>query len=728
MTLTLDQLAGAVGAVRSGASLMAPCPAHDDGKASLSLSEGANGRVLWHCHAGCSQGDVRAALERAGHLTRRSTPTPRPADRVPRRVVATYRYRDALGVVAHETLRYDPKGFGQRAPDANAPGGWVWSLTGVGLVPYRLPELLATPPDSPVVYTEGEKDADAVAALGIPATTVAMGAGKWRGEYDAVFRGRRVVIVPDNDPPGLRGAEAVARRLQAAGARVALLALPGLPVKGDASDWIAAGGTADALRALIAGVTWGVPDEAVPVGAVEDADPWNVTDLGNAERFHHKYRRVVRWVSEWGAWIHWRGDGWSRDPDGTVNRLAFSCVRAIYDSASASVSPTMSGERRVELVKHAAKSEASPRLAAVLDLAKSMLGVTCSVEALDRDPWLLNVANGTVDLRTGDLLPHNPADLITRIVRHDGRPAVYDPLSTPATPVWNRFLETVLPDPEVRGFVQRAVGYSITGSTRARVLFVLHGTGRNGKGVFCESVLRAIGEYGLTISADLLLAKKITDGATPGLASLNGARFVVSSETPAGGKLDEARIKSLTGDDRMTARRLYEGPITWEPTHTLWLSTNHRPVVTTGGEALWDRLNLVPFTVRIPDADVDPLLRDKLKGELGGILAWAVEGSYQWHRDGLCPPAAVRAATAAYEVDSDWFGEFVNDSLVEQAHATTSSADLIAAYSAWAAANAERPLTATALGTQLRERGFERFTLPNGRRAWRGVGIQGSVK
>lgn len=210
--------------------MSARCPAHDDHKPSLSIGQGEDGRVLIHCHAGCSPADVLAAVGL------------RPADLFPNNpvIVASYDYRAEDNALLYQVVRMDPKAFRQRVPDGR--GGWRWSLGDVRRVLYRLPELLAADTAAPVFYPEGEKDADRLAALGLVATTHAGGAGRWRPEYAAALRGRHVVVLPDNDPPGRAGARKVAEGLRGIAASIKILDLPGLPEKGDVSDWLSAKG------------------------------------------------------------------------------------------------------------------------------------------------------------------------------------------------------------------------------------------------------------------------------------------------------------------------------------------------------------------------------------------------------------------------------------------------------------------------------------------------------
>jgi len=600
----------------------------------------------------------------------------------------------------------------------------VWSLSGVETVVYRLPELLAS--DGPVWIVEGEKDADNLAGTGATATTVPMGAGKWKPHYGEWLRGRDVRIVPDNDEPGRLGARAIAKALAGVATSVVIVTLPVDGKGADVSDFLSGGGTLADLEALVADASATESVEAVEdVAGPRAIDHQPLTDLGNAERLIARHGVNLRYVHAWKSWLLWDGMRWQRDATGGVMRLAAETIRELTNVASAERSPDMPSARRTALVKHAERSESRQRLEACLALAQNLPGVGIVPDALDRNPWALNVATGTVDLRSCTLAPHRREDYITRIVAFRGKPLGWTPGVRPPLTVFYAFLKRVQPDPATRIFLQKALGYSITGSTRERRLFVCYGAGRNGKTTLMELVRDIIGEgYSQVLPSEILMARKhagSAGAASPDLASLHGARFVVCAETDQGGRLNEGRVKWATGDDTLQARRLYEAPFTFTPSHTIWLSTNHRPQVRDGGEALWDRLILIPFDVRIPDEEQDKSLPEALRAEAEGILAWLIEGAHGWYRDGLNPPGNVLAATDSYRVDNDWFAEFLDNVCEVREGLQVPSADVHRAYVQWAAASSERPLTPTALGILLRERGFVAAKVPGGKRVWTGL-------
>jgi putative DNA primase/helicase len=300
-------------------------------------------------------------------------------------------------------------------------------------------------------------------------------------------------------------------------------------------------------------------------------------------------------------------------------------------------------------VAWALKSDSHERRAAMLKDAGALLPMPS--DTLDSDPYLFNVENGTLDLRTGLQRPHNPADRITKLA-----PVVYDPTATAAT--WDQFLARIFTgDRELIRFIQRAVGYSLTGLTTEQVMFLLWGTGQNGKSTFITTLQALFGDYARQTAFDTFLAaSKSTPGAArPDIVRLRGARLISALEAPAGARLAETVVKSLTGGDIISARDLYSSGSEFRMEGKLWLAANNKPEIRGTDLAIWRRIRLVPFTVTIPEEEKDPQLADKLRAELPGILNWAVEGLAVWQREGLGVPVAVERATAE-KFDNAAFG------------------------------------------------------------------------
>jgi putative DNA primase/helicase len=437
----------------------------------------------------------------------------------------------------------------------------------------------------------------------------------------------------------------------------------------------------------------------------------NRTDLGNAERFEAYAGQRLRFVFPWCAWMHFDGARWVRDADGEALRAARDTLRATAAQAAALPDP----DERVALIKHATDGEAIARVNAMLSLAQPLLPV--SPDRLDADPDLLTCANGTIDLRSGLLRAHDRADLITRRA-----PVAFDPQA--ACPRWEAFLDRVLGgSAALQRFVQRAVGYTLTGHTREQVLFLLYGVGANGKSTFLETLRAALGEYSAVADFNTF-QKREGDGARNDLARLAGARLVSAVEAEAGRPLAEALVKQLTGGDTITARFLFREFFDFKPVFKLWLAANHKPPISGGDHGIWRRIRLIPFTVTIPEAERDPRLGQKLQDELPGVLAWAVRGCLAWRAEGLGAPPEVEAATASYRSEMDALGPFLDEcAAADPGHRLTARA-LYEAYEHWCAANGERAKSQKAFAMGLRERGFEAVKGGKGVRCWEGLRLR----
>lgn len=443
--------------------------------------------------------------------------------------------------------------------------------------------------------------------------------------------------------------------------------------------------------------------------------PLPLTDLGNAERLVKQHGVDLRYCPAWGRFLIWDGRRFRVDDMGMVMLMAKQTARSIYMEAAAATTK----EEAAALAAHARRSEARSRLEAMLFLAQSEPGIAVSPDALDADPWLLNMNNGTIDLAHGCVLrPHQREDMITKLA-----PVDYD--SSASCPTWLAFLDRVLGGKQsLIDFLQRAIGYVLTGSTRERVIFILFGTGRNGKSTLLDVLGLLLGEYGETTPTETLLAKRDT-GIPNDLARLKGARFVSTVETDEGARLAEAKLKALSGRDAIAARFMRSEWFTFMPEFKVWLGTNHKPIIRGTDAAIWDRIRLVPFEVRISDEEEDKDIRSKLKAELPGILAWAVQGNLAWQRDGLGMPSEVRAATNQYRAEMDTLADFFEDRCVIGSGLTAKASDLFDRYKSWCERSGEKHLPQRVFGLQLQERGFTpRREGKDRTRIWLGVGLR----
>jgi len=447
-----------------------------------------------------------------------------------------------------------------------------------------------------------------------------------------------------------------------------------------------------------------------PADALEE----RFTDLGNARRLVRMAGDDLRYVSAWGEWLVWADTHWQRDQTGEVERRAKHVVESLYLDAAVETDP----DRRKALAKHALVSESARSIRNMIQLAETERLVAVPADAFDRDPWLLACQNGTLELQTGTLRPTRRADLITRCV-----PVDYDPAATCRT--FTLFLRRIFDNrPALMAYVQRAIGYALTGDTREQVLFLCSGSGANGKTTLLQAVSGLMAGYAATLAPDTLLARK--GDATMvmnDLSTLQGARFVVAAESDMGRRLAEGLVKQLTGGEAVKVKRLFADVYAITPTFKLWIGTNHRPQVRGTDHAIWRRIHTIQFDVEIPEAEQDRGLLEKLQAERAGILRWAVEGCLAWQRGGLGTPEEVRRATAEYRAQMDHLGDFLAERCVAEAPASLAAAELYESYLEWAKKNGEPALSNKALGLTLRERGFSP-TRTKSERRWLGLRLR----
>lgn len=710
------------------------CPFHEDKAPSFSIN---TEKQTWHCHAGCGGGGLK-------ELASRLNVPPPWGERSPskksggKKTETVYDYRDEEDRLAYQVVRTDIEGEGkkvrQRRPDGN--GGWVWKMAGVKPLPYRLPELLAGIKAKRWIFVaEGEKCVDALVKQGLTATTNHGGAKKWMPSLSDYFpEGCHVAIVPDNDKAGIAHANMVADMLAARGCNVRIVDLGYEYVEvhaKDIYDWFEEGHSRDELIELVkaapkhergsGGETNDVPlpDEEEPAKkskpTVEALDykivaGYRMNDIGNAQRLIDVFGKDLRYCHKWKKWLVWDGKRWNEDAPYIVTQYAQAAVDGMYADAD----EIFDYREREDFLEFAVKSGNSPRISAMLTIAQDAKSIPITPDDLDTEKFYLNCANGTVDLRTGYMKAHDRSDLLTKLL-----PVPWNP--TAQCPQWENFLYRIMDgNKKLVEFLRRAIGYSLTGSTREQCLFVLYGTGRNGKSTLLNTIKRLLGEYARQSAAETFMVKKNTSGPGDDVAMLRGARFVTAIETEENQRLAESMVKQLTGGDTVSVRRLYENFFEFEPEFKIFLATNHKPNIRGVDEGIWRRIRLVPFAVRISDDEVDPDLDQKLAEELEGILSWCVQGCLDWKDDGLQEPEEVWGATREYREEMDVLGAFLEDVCLVGKDYTVTSGDLYRAYQNWAEENGERAMSQKALAKRLQERGFA-LGKPNRVRGWFGL-------
>lgn len=422
------------------------------------------------------------------------------------------------------------------------------------------------------------------------------------------------------------------------------------------------------------------------------------TDAGNAEAFAALFGDCFRHDHRRKDWLVWDGARWAEDADGEAERAMLQTVRrrrAVFAEEIADRAKARPA------VKWAFQQESQSRLRAALEIARSTPPFPALSETLDADPFLLACPNGTLDLRSGILREARRDDLITRVAG-----AAFHP-DAPC-PRWMRFLdETFGGDADLVAFVQRAAGYSLTGDVREHALFILYGTGANGKTTFLEALRTVWGDYARTTPFSTFESGS-RDDKRADLAALRGVRFVSATETEDGRRLAEARVKAITGGDSIACRHLYGRFFEYHPAFKVWMATNYKPAIRGTDHGIWRRIRLIPFTRQFVGEAADPNLLDTLRGEAEGILAWAVRGCVAWLRDGLGNPGAVRDATEAYRMEQDVVGQFLADCTRTGEGLTVRAAALYAAYKDWCEKNGEKAMSGTAFGRRMADRGVDR--------------------
>jgi putative DNA primase/helicase len=449
-----------------------------------------------------------------------------------------------------------------------------------------------------------------------------------------------------------------------------------------------------------------------PEAADEHQGPqfWVMNDIDNGRLFAKLHHEQVKYIETWERWFEWTGSVWSEDRNATARLLAQKTAKLIESEARKSTSK--------DFAKHAKHSCSRAGVEAMLKLAEDDGRVRMRSDRFDTDPWLLNVANGTIDLRTGTRRGHRPEDYITKIVEVE-----YD-ADAPRNQ-WDEFLEEMVPDPSVRDYLQRAVGYTLTGKTEEQKFFLLYGRGASGKGTFIEAIDGIMGSYATVANFRIFLEsqEKRFD-----MWRHAHSRMVSAQEVREGQRFDEGTLKLMVGGDVQTAERKYCDQFQFTPHWTVWLGANARPHIDADDDAMWRRVRIIPFTNSLPEERRDPRVRATLSSDAEvqqRILAWAVEGTRMWlerplHVD---EPDAVRHAATDYRASSNNFAEFFEDTFDSDPAGFTPSGMIQEKYRDYCATNGEPGINQNQVARHLREMGFVSDRAREGGepvRGWRG--------
>jgi putative DNA primase/helicase len=434
------------------------------------------------------------------------------------------------------------------------------------------------------------------------------------------------------------------------------------------------------------------------------------TDTTVAERMQRKYRDEIRYIHAWKKWIVWDGTHWKVDSGGLIHAKGLEMLRNIYSEMKL----TSDYRERLELERYVIQTEAVRRRKGFVEAATWIPELNTTVDNLDQNPWLLNVENGTVDLKTGELLPHNQKDMITKSTN-----VKYD--KNADCPKWKQFIREIMDYKiDLINFLQTAAGWGISGDISEQSMFILYGTGANGKSTFLNVLLNILGDYAISTNAGTFM--KRNDTSTNDLARLRGTRFVTTSETEQDKRLSEYLIKQATGNDQLIARFLYGEYFNFVPTFKIFMASNHKPIIKGTDHAIWRRIKLIPFTTTIPDDKQDKYLEQKLLEEKSGILNWLIEGMLRWQKEGLKTPTIVLNATDEYRSEMDAIGNFIRERCVQKQGVSIKARELFKVYQDWCEENNELAISERMFGMRLKELGVAQKRCSDGR-YWQDIAI-----
>lgn len=430
---------------------------------------------------------------------------------------------------------------------------------------------------------------------------------------------------------------------------------------------------------------------------------YSFDDTGNAQRFTDLFGDSVRYCYTDKRWFFYDGRKWCTDNTGAIKRMADKAVEAMRAEAKvyAQSDEDSGGDMLKAFEKHEKSSRSNKSKNAMLGEVQHHVPVLPA--QLDRHKTSLNTPGGIVDLKTGNLKPHNPDDYFTKIT-------AVEYSENADCPRWISFLDDIFnKDKDLIRYVQKAVGYSLTGSTSEQCAFFLYGTGRNGKSTFLEVIRDVFGDYSTNIQPETIMVRSSQSSAiNSDIARLKGARLVTSVEPNEGVRINEGLLKQLTGDDVVTARKLYGEEFEFKPEFKLWMATNHKPIIRGTDTGIWRRIHMIPFTVQIPTDKIDRKLKYKLKAEMPAIFKWCIDGCLLWQKEGLKMPHAVLESVREYRREMDVISAFIEDRCQVGANLSVQSSQLYAAYMKWAEVGNEYKMSATKFSMEISKR-FEKI-------------------
>lgn len=763
---------------------VACCPSHADSTPSLSISEGKEGKVLFHCHGGCTQDEVLIALQRLNlwpdgmesiesnrprlpkgippvwpfsSIIKKEGKIPGPDNQKAFKALYTYRSLDGMSVNGY-VVRYEGHGKKDPIPFFKRDGE-KWK-SGYGRSENRplygqehLKQAEKHERPQTLCIVEGEKCCDWInnqcgLENGLYAVSSPGGSSVTRkADWRPIVELDEIILMPDFDFPGYKAMADIATNVRAIGfeGNIYLFDIEKLlgkkPEEGfDVADLDSSFSYDDIqqyitlvepkeIRALadslfkpqkkISGVRssgncdaeqGGVDPEPINAATAEQpkkkkfsSGGFEHSDYGNAKRFAHLHGKNLRYCADAG-WFVWDGKIWERDIEGKCNVLAMSLGDEIAKDAD---NEPEAIQKRI--IKFALQSGNIGHIKAVVNIARDLLPFRFA--DMDKEIFQINCANGLLNLKTQQLTKHRRENNCTKIIDSN-----YDVAAK--CPNWMTFLyQIMLNDQEMVEFLQRAWGYTISGSTKEQKIFMCIGEkGGNGKSVFFEVIKKILGPYAIQSDSDIMTLKKNGEAAAPSnmIARTKGALAIICNELQEDAILNEAKVKELTGQDTVTARYMYKEFFEFITTGAYWTRTNHPPRIKGNDGGIWRRVCMVPFRMSLDESQIDKNLLEKLLLEKDAIFAWMVEGCRMWQEDGLKIPKSVLRETAIYRNDMDVIGEWLSETCeIADMEATIEFDTLYKSYTEWVRAGGEYEVSKKKLALNLRSRGYRRQKIEN---------------
>lgn len=732
---------------RKSDRVQAKCPCHDDKNASLTISHKGD-KTFLYCHAGCETNDIleSVGLKMSDLFDKPLEVEDKHKSAFEKDIEAIYKFYDENGDLAYEKIRKKGKKFlHRRYIDGETvwgmeegiytetfPGSKSWSIKerpgakkayypGQEQLLYNLPNVIKGIKEEQTIFiTEGEKDSDSLITRGLIATTTSIGATKgdlgkkWPSRFNSFFKGANVVLLPDNDEPGKRFMEHIAIELKNIANNIKIVELPDLSKKEDITDWLEYGNDIYDLQALVKRT-----DEFIEFKGNIIYD-YNWSDVGNAERLISLHGKDIKFNVNSGKWYVWNGVNWELDNSFKVENLYRTVLRRFQNAIpniNISDDEIATKKQQEKAKSFVLRNETDGKIKSVLNQAKTFKGINFMES--DKDDYLFNTPNGTINLRDLSQKKHDRKDLITQCSNYSFN------RENDKCPNWIAFLNRIFcGDQELINYVQKAVGYSLTGDMSEQCLFMLWGGGANGKSTFVKALEDIMGSYAATIKGETLMEKNGQDGARGDLARLTNKRVVIASELQEGQVFNEPLLKVLSAGETLPVRFMYQEEFMLKPKFKLWIMTNKKPKVKGNDHGIWRRWRMIPFKYKFTEKEKDPnFYEEKLKPELEGILLWAITGYQMWKEQGFEAPKEVMEAVEDYKMDMDQVARFIEDCCkVGEGYECTGSA-MYDEYINWCIAEGENyKMTNHKLARDLKEKGFVNKRDMNGKK-WIGIGV-----